>query len=92
MSEGCFQDGGNGSYWLESVQRGKIISQLSIVASQELVGCCKHINIEGLAFRPFPVNELKHRFILGSTLQVSSIALLTKAVTPLQQVYNRHRR
>ena len=33
MSEGCFQDGGNGSYWLESVQRGKIISQLSIVAS-----------------------------------------------------------
>ena len=72
MSEGCFQDGGNGIYWLESVQRGKIISQLSIVASQKLVGCCKHINIEGLAFRPFPVKELKHRFILGSTLKVSS--------------------
>lgn len=72
MSEGCFQDGGNGSYWLESVQRGKIISQLSIVASQKLVGCCKHINIEWLAFCTFPVKKLKHRFILGSTLQVSS--------------------
>ena len=72
ISEGCFQGGGNGIYWLESVQRGKIISQLSIVASQKLVGCSKHINIEWLAFRPFPVKELKHWFILGSTLQVSS--------------------
>ena len=29
---------------------------------------------------------------IADTLHSSSIALLTKAVTPLQQVYNRHRR
>ena len=88
MSEGCFQGGGNGIYCLESVQRSKIISQLSIVASQELVGCSKHINIEWLAFSPFPVEKLKHRFILGSTLKVSSndiIAILKNPVNNHQQ-------
>lgn len=31
-------------------------------------------------------------FIIGGFIFLQIIALLTKAVTPLQQVYNRHRR
>ena len=57
-------------YRRQILQRGEVSHYLAIVTAQKFVSRSRHVNVVRLAFGTFHVQELEHRLIRRSTLQM----------------------
>lgn len=57
-------------YGRQSLQSGEVSHHLAVVTAQKFVSRSRHVNVVRLAFGTFLVQELEHRLIRRSTLQM----------------------